>query len=148
MSVRMNALILETTKARYLGLGMQIPEIITQRKFISAMCHAYSNAQKLWKTVAPRLLVLDLKFYWNALISSIPITWKSTGLRLTIECRLSQPCGSLRSRSRGGPLSEWDDRTVYRRGKHGSNIPAVLKECVLLVASEQNRTTECRNSLD
>jgi len=69
----------------------------------------------------------------------------STGLRLTIECRLSQPCGSLRSRSRGGPLSEWDDRTVYRRGKHGSNIPAVLKECVLLVASEQNRTTECRN---
>jgi len=47
MSVRMNALILETTKARYLGLGMQIPEIITQRKFISAMCHAYSNAQKL-----------------------------------------------------------------------------------------------------
>jgi len=63
MSVRMNALILETTKARYLGLGMQIPEIITQRKFVSAICHAYSNAQKLRKTVAPRLLVLDLKFY-------------------------------------------------------------------------------------
>jgi len=37
----MNAVISETTKARNLGLGMQIVEIITQSKFISVMCHAH-----------------------------------------------------------------------------------------------------------
>jgi len=38
LSVRMNAEISETTKARKLGLGMQIPELPAQRKFISARC--------------------------------------------------------------------------------------------------------------
>jgi len=32
---------------------MQIPEIPAQRKFISAECHAHSNAHKPQKTVAP-----------------------------------------------------------------------------------------------
>jgi len=36
MSVRMNAEILETIRARLLGFGMQIPELLTQRKFVSA----------------------------------------------------------------------------------------------------------------
>jgi len=43
----MDALISETTKARKLGLGMQIPEIITQRKFVSAECHIPQTA-KSW----------------------------------------------------------------------------------------------------
>jgi len=32
----MNAEILETIRARLLGFGMQIPELLTQRKFVSA----------------------------------------------------------------------------------------------------------------
>jgi len=36
----MNAEISETIRARLLGLGMQIPELLTQRKFVSAACHA------------------------------------------------------------------------------------------------------------
>jgi len=50
-SARMNAEISETIKARLLRFGMQIPELLTQRKFVLAMCHAYSNAHKppkLW----------------------------------------------------------------------------------------------------
>jgi len=46
LSVRMNAVISETTKARKLGLGMQVLEIITQRNFISAVGHAHSYANK------------------------------------------------------------------------------------------------------
>jgi len=52
-SVRMNAEISETIQATILGLGMQIPEIPAQRKFVSVECHAYSNAHKPPKTVAP-----------------------------------------------------------------------------------------------
>jgi len=37
----MNAEISETIRARLLGFGMQIPELLTQRK----LCHAHSNAQ-------------------------------------------------------------------------------------------------------
>jgi len=36
MSVRMNAEILETIRARLLGFGMLIPELLTLRKFVSA----------------------------------------------------------------------------------------------------------------
>jgi len=50
-SVRMNAEISETLRARQLGLGMQIPKFLTQRKFVSAGCHAHSNIAP--KTVAP-----------------------------------------------------------------------------------------------
>jgi len=46
-SVRMNAEISETIQATILGLGMQIPEISAQCKFVSAECHAHSNANKL-----------------------------------------------------------------------------------------------------
>jgi len=55
----MNAEISENTRATILGLGMQIPEIPAQRKFVSAMCHAHSNAQKPTKTVAPKVLMLE-----------------------------------------------------------------------------------------
>jgi len=48
----MNAEILETIGATILGLGMQIPEIPAQRRFVSAMCHAHSNAHKPHKIVA------------------------------------------------------------------------------------------------
>jgi len=51
----MNAEISETIQATKLGLGMQIPEIPAKRKFVSAECHAHSNA----KTVAPTVLVLE-----------------------------------------------------------------------------------------
>jgi len=37
---------------------MQIPELFTQRKFVSSMCHAHSN-DKPAKTVAPTVLMLE-----------------------------------------------------------------------------------------
>jgi len=39
----MNAEIAETTQATILGLGMQIPEIPAQRKFVSEECHSSKN---------------------------------------------------------------------------------------------------------
>jgi len=41
---------------------MPIPEIPAQRKFVSEMCHAHSNAHKPPKPVAPAFFVLDTKF--------------------------------------------------------------------------------------
>jgi len=58
-SVRMNAEISENKQATILGLGMQIPEIPAQRKFVTAECHAHSNAHKPPKTVAPTVLMLE-----------------------------------------------------------------------------------------
>jgi len=58
-SVRMNVEISETIRATILGLGMQIPEIPVQRKFVSAMCQAHSNAHKPLKTAAPIVLMLE-----------------------------------------------------------------------------------------
>jgi len=55
---RMNAAIPETIGAAILGLGMQISEIRAQRKFVSAMCHAHSNAHKPPKTGAFTILML------------------------------------------------------------------------------------------
>jgi len=55
----MNAEISETIQATILGLGMQIPEIPAQRKFVSAECHAHSNAHKPPETV---VLMLEYKF--------------------------------------------------------------------------------------
>jgi len=56
----MTAEIAETIRARLLALfGMQIPELLTQRKFVSAACHAHSNAQYPPKTVAPTVLMRD-----------------------------------------------------------------------------------------
>jgi len=52
----MNAEISETIQDTILGLGMQIP---AQRKFVSAECHAHSNAHKPHKTVAPTVLMLE-----------------------------------------------------------------------------------------
>jgi len=37
ISVRMNAEISETIKARLLGFGMQIPELLTQRMFVNSV---------------------------------------------------------------------------------------------------------------
>jgi len=45
----MNAEISETIRATVLGLAKQIP---AQRKFVSELCHAHSNAHKPPKTVA------------------------------------------------------------------------------------------------
>jgi len=58
-SVRMNAKISETIQATIPGLGMQIPEIPAQRKFVSAECQAHCNAYKPPKTVAPTVLMLQ-----------------------------------------------------------------------------------------
>jgi len=58
----MNAEISETIRARLLRFGMQIPKLLTQRKFGSAMCHAHSYAYKPPKTVAPTILILEYKF--------------------------------------------------------------------------------------
>jgi len=48
----MNAEISETIRVRLLRFGVQIPELLTQRKILLAECHAHSNAHKLPKTVA------------------------------------------------------------------------------------------------
>jgi len=42
----MNAVISETVKDAILGLGMQVLEIPAQRKFVTRICHAQSNAHK------------------------------------------------------------------------------------------------------
>jgi len=57
----MNAEISETIRAGLLKFGVQIPELLTQRKFVSAECHAHSNAHKPPKTVAPTVLMLEIK---------------------------------------------------------------------------------------
>jgi len=46
----MNAEISEIIRVRLLRFGVQIPELLTQRKFVSAECHAHSNAHKPPKT--------------------------------------------------------------------------------------------------
>jgi len=51
-SVRMNSEISETIRARLLRFGVKTPELLTQRKFVSAECHAHSNTQKPPKTAA------------------------------------------------------------------------------------------------
>jgi len=55
----MNAEISITLRAIILGLGMQIPEILAQRKFVSERCHAHSNGDKPPNTVAPTVLMLE-----------------------------------------------------------------------------------------
>jgi len=57
----MNAEISETIQGTILGLGMQISEIPAQRKFVSAECHAHSNAHKPPKSAAPTIFMLYLK---------------------------------------------------------------------------------------
>jgi len=52
---------LENYKSYNTGIP-EIPELLTQRKFVSAMCHAHSNAHKPPKTVAHTVLMLDRKF--------------------------------------------------------------------------------------
>jgi len=54
----MNAEVSETIQAT-IQLGMQIPGIPAQRKFVSAECHAHSNDHKPPKTVAPTVLILE-----------------------------------------------------------------------------------------
>jgi len=54
----MKAEISETVGVRLLGFGMQIPELLTQRKIISAACYAHN----LPKTVAPTVLMMEYKF--------------------------------------------------------------------------------------
>jgi len=55
----MNAEISETIRATILRLGMQIPEIPAQRKFVLAGCQAHSIAQIPPKTVTPTVLMLE-----------------------------------------------------------------------------------------
>jgi len=52
----------ETMGASLLRFGVQIPELLTQRKFVSVECHAHYNAHKPPKTVAPTVLMLEYKF--------------------------------------------------------------------------------------
>jgi len=49
-SVRMNAEISETVRARLLRFGVQIPALLS--KFVSVECHAHSNAHKPGKFVS------------------------------------------------------------------------------------------------
>jgi len=58
-SVRMNAEMSENIRAKLLRFGVQIPELLTQRKFVSAACQAHSNAHKPPKTVPPTVLMLE-----------------------------------------------------------------------------------------
>jgi len=58
LCVRVNAEISETIRARLLGFGIQVPEFLAQRKFVSPGYHTHSNAHKPPKTVAPKCIVL------------------------------------------------------------------------------------------
>jgi len=49
-------------RARLLRFGVQIPELLTQRR---VECHAHSNAHKPPKTVAPTVLMLKELQYWD-----------------------------------------------------------------------------------
>jgi len=46
-------------RIKILNNFVQIPELLTQRKFVSAEFHAHSNAYKPPKTVAPTVLMLE-----------------------------------------------------------------------------------------
>jgi len=54
----MNAELLETIRGRLLRFGMQIPELLTQPKLVSAACHAHSYAHKPPKSVTGTVLML------------------------------------------------------------------------------------------
>jgi len=56
----MNAEVSKTIRATILGLGMQIAELPAQRKFVSAGCHAHSNAYKPPKAVAGIKILLEM----------------------------------------------------------------------------------------
>jgi len=78
LSVRMNAEISETIRARLLRFGVQIPDFsvechahsnahkppktVAPTVLISAECHAHSNAHKPLKPVTPTIFMLDIKF--------------------------------------------------------------------------------------
>jgi len=55
----MNAEISETIRARLLRFGMQTPELLTQCKFVSAMCHVHFYTHKPPKNGAPTVLMLE-----------------------------------------------------------------------------------------
>jgi len=61
----MNAAIPETIGAAILGLGMQISEIRAQRKFVSAMCHAHSNARQNCGSYSFDARIKILTQYWG-----------------------------------------------------------------------------------
>jgi len=52
----MNAEISETVGARLLRFDVQIPELLTQRKFVSAECHAHSNLGGLHEKISKQAL--------------------------------------------------------------------------------------------
>jgi len=64
----MNAEISETVTARLFRFGMQIPELLVQRKFASAAFHAQSNALKPPKTMAPTVFMLERKFKLKCIV--------------------------------------------------------------------------------
>jgi len=66
----MNAEISETIGARLLRFGVQIPELLTQRKFVSAECHAHSNAQKPPKTTGCYSFAARIKILTKTYCSS------------------------------------------------------------------------------
>jgi len=70
MSVRINSEISETLRARLLGFGMQIPELLAQRKFTSAGCHSHFNA-RAFESLFQELLagVLDSSLLKHVLMS-------------------------------------------------------------------------------
>jgi len=62
----MNAEISETMGARLMRFGVQIPERLTQRKFVSVDCHAHSNAHKPPKTSQRKFVSVDCHAHSNA----------------------------------------------------------------------------------
>jgi len=58
-----DAVISETIKAATLGLGMKILDNPAQRKFVSSVCHAHSNAHKPHTPVAHAIFMLEKNIY-------------------------------------------------------------------------------------
>jgi len=61
----MSAGISETIKTKKLGLGKQI---LAQRKFISAGCHAYCNAYNARISLGPTFVKFLQKSKWNLVL--------------------------------------------------------------------------------
>jgi len=58
----MNAEISETIRARLLGFGMQIPELLTQRKLVSAGCQKLPKIVNMNADISETIKNIELGF--------------------------------------------------------------------------------------
>jgi len=72
------------------GLDMRTQEILTQRKFLSQICHAHKPKEKT-PTNRPKRCLLEKSFHWIGLVSSIPIDWSIKVCHAQKNCHAHSP---------------------------------------------------------